>query len=432
MKKVVFDDLADLLRKGIICTGIVILAWFIGTALETIVYSIPTDAIRKNISRGIMVYGAETDFYMYAEDYLSTMKDNDSDSVILCETAYATGHPLHDAMASAYPGRNESRVNNIIAWSFFHNDDYAIADYSRYWHGYVTIFKPLFYFFSFADMRVIKYIIELTIYGLLGALIIGNTNLGREYAIAYLALLVILNPIIISLAFQYMPCTYIALITTIIILKYNVKVDEERLVYIMLLSGILTSFFDFLTFPLITLGVPLTVTLIYDCGVREKIKHMIGASMAWSFGYLGMWSGKWILSSMILGEDVIAQAIKYVEHRTGAVTPDTTRLNAVYSVARVLIKRPYVIFFFAVTVYLFIKYVLPAIKNKRSLDMLKQFMPFAILALYGLLWIAATFQHCYENQKFTYRNLSVMAFALVIGIIYSGKNVLSEMNVAEE
>ncbi len=133
-----------------------------------------------------MIYSSETDFYMYSEDYLSTMNDNDSDSVILCETAYSTGHPLYDAMVSAYPGGNPSRVNNIIAWSFFHDDDYAIYEYSRYWHGYVTILKPLFCFFSFADMRVLKSIIEMAIYAIFGFFIMKNKDFGKEYLVAFL------------------------------------------------------------------------------------------------------------------------------------------------------------------------------------------------------------------------------------------------------
>ena len=417
----------SILRKIAICIFVVLASWLIGALLETLVYCIPTDNIRKNISRGVMIYSTETDFYMYSEDYLSTMNDNDSDSVILCETAYSTGHPFYDAMASAYPGGNDSRVNNIIAWSFFHDDDFPIVYYSRYWHGYVTFFKPLFYFFTFADMRVIKYILEIAIYGILGLQLIGSKRMGREYTVALFALLVLLNPIIISLAFQYMPCTYIALLATIVILKYDVKIRDEKLIYIMLVSGILTSFFDFLTFPIITLGVPLAVALACDGEMLDKIKHLIGVSVAWSFGYLGMWSGKWVLSSLVIGDNVFAQALGFVKHRTGNAAPDTSRLGALIAVTRVLVKRPYALFFLGVAIYLIVRYIVPVIRQKKLSEMLKQFVPFIILSLYSVIWILATFQHCYENQKFTYRNYAVMAFALVIGVIYSSKYALAEV-----
>lgn len=417
----------NLFGKILICVLIVLASWIIGALLETLVYCIPTDPIRENISRGINIYNVETNFYMYADGYYSTMNDNDSDSVILCETGYSTGRPLYDAMASAHPYGNEARVNDIIAWSFFHDDDYSIEYYSRYWHGYVTLFKPLFYFFSFADMRVIKYIVELFLYAVTGFFLLTKTDFGKEYSIAYLSVLVMLNPVIIALAFQYMPCTYIALLTTIVILKCKVKVWDDKLIYIMLISGILTSFFDFLTFPIITLGIPLAVTLLYDGNVVRKIKSMIGVSFAWSFGYIGMWVGKWILSSVVVGFDVIGQAFHFVQHRTGNLDPETTRIKALFHVARVMIKRPYVLFYFAVLIYLLIKYIIPVIKKKKLSEMAKQFLPFAILALYSVVWIMFTFQHCFENIKFTYRNYAVMAFALIIGVIYSGNYALKSI-----
>ena len=132
-----------------------------------------------------------------------------------------------------------------------------------------------------------------------------------------------------------------------------------------------------------------------------------------------MWSGKWILSSIVTGNNIIAEASKYVKHRTGNMQPDTTRLGAIVNVTRVLIKRPYVIFFFGVAVYLFVKYVLPIIRKKKLNVMVKQFIPFAILAMYSVAWIGLTFQHCYENLKFTYRNYGIMVFSLIVGVIYS-------------
>ena len=60
--------------------------------------------------------------------------------------------------------------------------------------------------------------------------------------------------------------------------------------------------------------------------------------------------------------------------------------------------------------------------------MLKQLIPFAVLAMYSVVWILLTFQHCYENQKFTYRNYGIMIFALIVGIVYSGNYVMVTEN----
>lgn len=201
--------------------GMILTGWIIATLLEVAVYCIPTGDIRENISRGVGIYNSETNFYMFADGYLSTMNDNDSDSVILCETAYSSGRPLYDAMASVYPGGNETRVNNIIAYSNFHDDDYSMYSYARYWHGYVVLLKPLFCFFDFADMRVIMYIVEILLYMLVGIEI--AKHFGDKYLWAYFGFLVLMNPIIIALSYQYVPCTCIALFAALLIMKMNIQ-----------------------------------------------------------------------------------------------------------------------------------------------------------------------------------------------------------------
>lgn len=307
-----------------------LLAIIVGGTLETLAYMIPTDRIRENISRGVGIYNVEINFYEYAEGYRITMNDNDSDSVILCETAYSSGSPLKDAMLSLYPDNGTGvRVNNILAFANFHDDEYSMVEYSRYWHGYVTNLKPLYYFFDFSDIRVIKYIVEIALYMYLGLLLTQKLKYGNEYLIGYYGLLIMINPIIIALAYQYIPCVYIPIITSIVLLKRDILAEKKSLLpYVFLINGISTSYFDFLPFPILSLGLPLALTLLCDVRIWDKIKNMISYSLCWSLGYLGMWFGKCLLSSIVLHENVFKIALQYILHRTGQDAPDTTKLQA--------------------------------------------------------------------------------------------------------
>ena len=57
------------------------------------------------------------------------------------------------------------------------------------------------------------------------------------------------------MSLQYSPVFYISVISTLFVfLKYDRY--RERIFFIFLVSGMLTSFFDLLTYPLLTWGMP--------------------------------------------------------------------------------------------------------------------------------------------------------------------------------
>ena len=142
-----------------------------------------------------------------------------------------------------------------------------------------------------------------------------------------------------------------------------------------------------------------------------------------------MWGGKWVLADLIIHRGVISDAVEHVLHRTGNISPDVNRWYALYEVTSVLFKWPYLLTFLALGMYLLLGYIIPIIKEKKLTDMLVQFLPFMLLSTYGFLWILVTYQHAYENQKFSYRNLGVVVFAIAMGLIYSGLRVRKKEDI---
>ena len=72
--------------------------------------------------------------------------------------------------------------------------------------------------------------------------------------------------------------------------------------------GIVVSYFDFLTYPLVTLGVPLCLLLILQADkitYLQKIKNIISLSIAWVIGYLGMWAMKWMIGSIATHKNIL-------------------------------------------------------------------------------------------------------------------------------
>ena len=89
----------------------------------------------------------------------------------------------------------------------------------------------------------------------------------------------------------------------------------EKLFFI---TGIATSYFDYLTYPLVALMVPMT---IYQASIqkydrRTKFARLAEGSFQWALGYLGMWFGKWAIATLLTSVNVFDDAAAGIEMRS--------------------------------------------------------------------------------------------------------------------
>ena len=90
----------------------------------------------------------------------------------------------------------------------------------------------------------------------------------------------------VMFSIDYAACFYIYMIATL--LPVSRDKAREKYIYIFMATGMCNSYMDFLTWPLIILGVPLTVYLYVERGsVIRQSRRLMGASAAWAAGYVG-------------------------------------------------------------------------------------------------------------------------------------------------
>lgn len=81
-----------------------------------------------------------------------------------------------------------------------------------------------------------------------------------------------------------------------------------------MIVGMVTNFVDFLTVPLLTLGMPLLLCLYMDIrGEEEKtwgfyLRRILSCSLLWGIGYGLCWACKWLIGTLVLGESVFDSA----------------------------------------------------------------------------------------------------------------------------
>ena len=162
------------------------------------------------------------------------------------------------------------RVNGVIDW------DNNIVFYPRYWHGYLTILKPTLIFANVQEIIVINSYLQFLL--MMAAILLFHQKLGLYYSAAFILILLTMNPITMAQSFQFYAVFYIMLISIILIMWQNQKIVDRGLYpFFFFWIGIFTAFLDFLTAPIVTLGLPLTVYFLLN---QTNVMNRLGGGIS--------------------------------------------------------------------------------------------------------------------------------------------------------
>lgn len=374
---------------------------FTGTLLLTLAYMLPVNSKNRDAFHE-MVY--EEEWYPratiagggYFESFYPDVMDNSTDMIML-DMAMDTsgGNPLVRAM-----------------YSF---SEYG-GSYPRYWHGYVSILRPLSLFFDYSEIRIINCICQLLL------LIWVALTIRREKDFRYVLMLVtsyiLLSPVALSFTLQFSWVFYIAYCGTLVILqKRDFFSTRFRHVYFFIVMGMLTSYFDFLTYPLFTWGVPLMWWLVTDKSHKKTFQwvgQVVGSGVSWLVGYVVMWSAKWCLSTIILGYNVVEEAIDQAYLRSGVWEAEIhelmDRFNAVYSNWKHYGYKIYAVVLVGWLLWWFYR----SVKNGWRTN--SKSLAYFLTGFSSVAWYLVMSEHTLLHHFFTYRifGVSVLAFLALI------------------
>ena len=140
----------------------------------------------------------------------------------------------------------------------------------------MAFLKPFFCFFSFADFRIFNQAVELILI-LVVVVLMQKKNLGSMIP-GYIAMIVLWNPGTMGVSLQYAPCFYVSIGASLIILQRDgLTKDFRQDLFLFLFCGILTAYLDFLTYPIATLGLPLSFWILSEeAAFRESKERASG------------------------------------------------------------------------------------------------------------------------------------------------------------
>lgn len=184
----------------------------------------------------------------------------------------------------------------------------------------------------------------------------------------------------------------------------------------------ITSYVDLLTYPLITLGLPMMVFLLRwqkkDGTWRKKLLYFMGNSMFWGIGYAVMWGSKWILNSIFTNGNIFENVRTEIEIRLS----NTGEAQEIFTAGMVLQKNydvikqfPFQLLWIAFLIFVVVYYIVEKRRKKIekiNSNQLLNVLPWLGLSIIPLAWIAVMGNHSWVHYWFTYRELSVTVLGL--------------------
>ena len=223
-------------------------------------------------------------------------------------------------------------------------------------------------------------------------------------------------PNTMAISLQYSSSYYVGVICAIgavALRKFPQK--GNRYLYLFLVAGMLTAYFDFLTYPLFTWGLPaLTVLALYSGEGEEKdfkyylppVLKVVFSAVVWSAGYVIFWAEKWAIASFITGANGFKDALDEFALRAG--TEEMTMLDRLGSFNKNWHHFSFLPFLVVYAIW--IGWWMYAY-FRRGLRKDPRIFALVLIVFSSFVWFTFAAQHTFSHTHFTWRNGAVTMLA---------------------
>ena len=365
---------------------------------------LPNAPIIRHTARTLAKDDLQSDFWFVYSYRPAYYLDNFTDALIINQACNGgSDHLLTSMMLNPRSDNGESQcssLKSIIAG----DTTLHTVHYGRYWHGSTFLMRFLLSFWDYPALRILFYLVSSVLLAWVAAALF--LRVGKAVAIFYALSLAFVNCFMMQNSIQFLPVLLIALAATLWV-AYRVQ-RPEQMALLLFVTGSLTAFFDLLTCPVMTWGIPMCVYLMMQqrrsdgSSWLRQLGTWTVASVMWAVGYGATWVAKWGIATILTGENVIRDGASQFAIRAGA-NIDYSRIDAVTNNLS-LIPWDYVIW-----ILILMGILLLWRFNRKGIGT-------ALLCLTSavppLLWYLVTADHSYLHNWFTYRSLSVCLMAV--------------------
>lgn len=386
---------------------------------------LPNSLIQENMQESAKTYSQAEAFVYSSDRRLNKTTDNYADAIWLNIAWYmGKGNPFTAALDTCYYD-GEELGENVGLYKAVTKEIEPNTDYTRYWHGTAGIIRFLHLFTDVEGMKKIGFGMSLFLAALLMALLIwkGKSSLAVCVCLS-LCMVQIWN---IRFSMEYQPAFLISLGMCIGYLCVEKKGDTYLNV-LSIIGGVLIAFFDFLTTETMVFLMPMIlVTAVRSMEGRladftAEFWKVVRNGVLWMGAYVGTFVTKWILVSVILGENKVTAAMESVQERIGGDLYETQKLHGIFQRLKAPAANLAVLFgakqrtdflslclgvVWLLGVSLWVLYFFSGKKKDKTATKILLFLGSMILLRYVVLC-----NHSYLHAFFTYRGLVSLLLAI--------------------
>ena len=367
----------------------------------TLVYCIPTSWIQGNVEKSLEVMEGEGEYPMYFFYRHSAIIDVHTDKL------------MYESLI-----QNRDYYNPIQAAM-------SINQYPRYWHGYQVLLRPLTVVFQVQELRYLGMLTFHLLFFWSAWLMAKKTK--PLYAMFYVLTVASGYVVFLPVCFQFLTTFLVLFVSLIVLLRRydkNKPLPAVKWMLYFFVVGMVENFFDFLTYPILTLGIPLVLLLwlrVRDeqADFRSNFWFMFKASLSWFFGYALTWISKWLLSAAILGVRYFWRTMSVVQYRLeGSEEEPLDRIGTIQRnlKAWLNVQDGGVISWSKIALVILIVAVVLIIWRKlKDWKAVGAYLPILFVAAYPYIWYLVMSNHSQIHYWYTYR---AQLAALFAGLVF--------------
>lgn len=364
---------------------------------------LPDKAIKRHIVESAPVMVKEGLYPKAIIEMDQCQMDNFTDALIMNQIYNIDRkHPLKSAMRmirSSEDGRDWDQPGLLLRR--VNGETLQELHYARYWHGGSFLFRPFFLLMDFVTLRFVLFIISSILIVMLLCAYYPKAGSMKTLALAMGFLMT--YGFVTQFSMQFFPVLALTVIGSLIVVKRSESADFGMLFFII---GSLACYFDLLTTPLLTLGIPLAVMLSLKgeggFGIKDNLLEISKLILLWGIGFSLTFVTKWALASLVLGQNIFVDAYGVSLYRMG--TEDFSRWEA-------LTKNLGMLNWWIVCIVVAILLIFNLIKHQKF--HYQRMLLFLIIALMPYVWYLLLANHSYVHWWFTYRLQAVSVVSLL-------------------
>ncbi len=400
-----------------------------------LVHKLPTEMMREHVYWSMDLIADEFEDETVVRGYRATLTGNFTDCLMLEHAIYDhKDHSDLEQVLHMYRAESFYDPSDPDGWQPGESlRDYVNfvpatreVEYGRYWHGYLVFLKPLLLITGVGSVRMLFSALQLLL--TVWIVVLMTEKRMKHEAVGFAFSLPFMFFISTFASMSLSICFYLVQVSMIVMLK-NEGGIEKRAAWpeLFLLIGMATSYFDFLTYPVVTLGFPMTLYYLIkmknekEASEKKKTGALIGEllilSAEWGSGYGFMWAAKWLIAALLGHKGLIKDAVDTVFVRLQSAE-GVSRGTGFFKVVR-LNMGPFLNWGYfllgIVGLTIAIVFILRNI-NFRKIEY-GYVLIFFLIALYPFIWYLLLENHSEQHFVYTCRNLAVTVFALACTII---------------